>query len=313
MASFLIKILKNNTLLFSSGKLLLTSEYMVLDGALALAIPTKLGQDLSVNIAEASDSKIFWNALHENKKWLQCTINFSDWSIVESNLPDAADFILKTLQNVQQLASKSVFIKNHHYYIQTNLQFPADFGLGSSATLMNNLADWAEIDAFQLNEICLGGSGYDIAVAKEKSAILFQNSENSRKITPVIYEPSFKNELIFIHLNQKQNSRKGIAHYLAQTKSPDLIAEFSTLTKTIFESNDLQQFSELMSEHEEIVANYLNLTPVKKKYFENYDGFVKSLGAWGGDFVLASKNGDYQKYFNERGFTKIFEWNDLIL
>ena len=30
---------------FSPGKLLLTSEYVVLDGALALALPTKLGQD----------------------------------------------------------------------------------------------------------------------------------------------------------------------------------------------------------------------------------------------------------------------------
>ena len=38
----------NATYFFSKGKLLLTSEYFVLDGALSLAIPTKLGQDLLV-------------------------------------------------------------------------------------------------------------------------------------------------------------------------------------------------------------------------------------------------------------------------
>ena len=31
--------------IFSPGKLLLTSEYVVLDGALALAVPTKWGQE----------------------------------------------------------------------------------------------------------------------------------------------------------------------------------------------------------------------------------------------------------------------------
>ena len=33
---------------YSNGKLLLTAEYLVLDGAKALALPTKFGQDLEV-------------------------------------------------------------------------------------------------------------------------------------------------------------------------------------------------------------------------------------------------------------------------
>ncbi len=32
----------------SNGKLLLTAEYLVLDGARAIALPTKLGQSLTV-------------------------------------------------------------------------------------------------------------------------------------------------------------------------------------------------------------------------------------------------------------------------
>ncbi|MEQ3661167.1 MAG: GHMP kinase, partial [Flavobacterium sp.] len=33
---------------YSNGKLLLTGEYVVLDGAKALAVPTKFGQSLSI-------------------------------------------------------------------------------------------------------------------------------------------------------------------------------------------------------------------------------------------------------------------------
>jgi len=33
---------------YSNGKLLLTGEYLVLEGATALAVPTKFGQDLKV-------------------------------------------------------------------------------------------------------------------------------------------------------------------------------------------------------------------------------------------------------------------------
>jgi hypothetical protein len=33
---------------YSNGKLLITGEYLILDGAKGLALPTKMGQNLSV-------------------------------------------------------------------------------------------------------------------------------------------------------------------------------------------------------------------------------------------------------------------------
>ena len=187
--------------IFSPGKLLLTSEYAVLDGALALALPTKLGQEFFFEEIEDGNSHISWIALHEENLWLNVQIDYRNWEILDTNIPEAAAFILKVLKNVRQL-SYVRFKENNSYLLRTNLQFPADFGLGSSSTLMNNLAEWAQIDPFQLNEISLGGSGYDIAVAKEKSAILYQNSGNGRFVEKVSFNPEFRNELIFIHLNQ---------------------------------------------------------------------------------------------------------------
>ena len=55
---------------YSHGKLLLSGEYVVLDGALSLAIPTKYGQSL---IVEQTEKLILnWKSFDENKTvWFQ--------------------------------------------------------------------------------------------------------------------------------------------------------------------------------------------------------------------------------------------------
>lgn len=296
--------------IFSPGKLMLTSEYVAVDGALVLAIPTKLGQELFYTENEDQKSLIFWEAYHQNQLWLKTTIDYKNWKIIETNDFKASEFILKTLKNVQNLSE--IKLKNDtSYHIKTNLQFPSDFGLGSSSTLMNNLAEWANIDPFILNEISLGGSGYDVAVAKEKSAVLYSRFPE-RIYEAIDFQPNFKDELIFIHLNQKQDTREGISHYKSKPTSTELINDYSKLTKKIVNSQNLEEFSELMTIHEQKLSDFLETPTVKEKYFQDCPSFVKSLGAWGGDFVLASKFGDYQDYFKQRGFSKIFSWKYLI-
>lgn len=297
--------------IFSPGKLMLTSEYVAVDGALVLAIPTKLGQELFYTENEDQNSLIFWEAYHQNQLWLKATIDYKNWKILETNDSKASEFILKTLKNVQNLSE--IKLKNDtSYHIKTNLQFPSDFGLGSSSTLMNNLAEWAKIDPFILNEISLGGSGYDVAVAKEKSAVLYSRFPE-RVYETIDFQPNFKDELIFIHLNQKQDTREGISHYKSKPTSTELINDYSKLTKKIVNSQNLEEFSELMTIHEQKLSDFLETPTVKEKYFQDCPSFVKSLGAWGGDFVLASKFGDYQDYFKKQGFSKIFSWKDLII
>ena len=60
---------------YSHGKLLLTGEYLVLDGAKALAIPTKFGQSLEVN--SNSSKNIAWKSFdHQGKVWFENTFSF---------------------------------------------------------------------------------------------------------------------------------------------------------------------------------------------------------------------------------------------
>jgi len=263
--------------IFSPGKLMLTSEYFAIDGALVLAVPTRLGQEFFFEEKDDQKCLVFWEAYHQNTLWLKAVIDYKNWQILETNIPSSAEFILKTLHNVQQLSE----IKFQH----TN--------------------------SYYLNTISLGGSGYDIAVAKEKSAILYQ-SKPEIKYEKVNFSPSFKNELIFIHLNQKQDSREGINLYRSKEKSQRLVDEFSNLTRNILLCNELQIFSQLMLEHEQKIANFLKIPTVKERFFADSPVFVKSLGAWGGDFVMSAKFDGFRDYFWGKGFSTIFDWDDLI-
>lgn len=296
--------------IFSHGKLLLTSEYVVLDGALALALPTKWGQEFFVEENPDAKSLISWTALHQGKPWLKILIDYDQELILSTNLPESAVFILKVLKEIKSVSTLHLQ-SDISYTITTNLQFPADYGLGSSSTLMNNLAQWAAVNAFDLNEKCLGGSGYDIAVAQEKSAILYQ-CQPERKVQKVLFEPSFKEELLFIHLNQKQNSREGIQLYRSKEKSPDLIAEFTSMTEHVLQCETLVEFSALMNLHEKKLGSFLGIETVKEKYFENGPSFVKSLGAWGGDFILTAKFFGFEDYFLGKGFSTIYSYDELI-
>ena len=54
----------------SQGKLLISGEYVILDGALSLAVPTRFGQTLDVEAIEMS--KIIWKSFNEQDKvWFQ--------------------------------------------------------------------------------------------------------------------------------------------------------------------------------------------------------------------------------------------------
>ena len=56
--------------------------------------------------------------------------------------------------------------------VETQLEFPREWGLGSSSTLISNLGLWAETDPYDLLSATLGGSGYDIAAARSESPFL---------------------------------------------------------------------------------------------------------------------------------------------
>jgi len=292
----------------ANGKLLLTGEYFILDGAVGLALPTKFGQSLSVEVS--AEKGIFWKSIdHENKVWLEVQFSESLEIISTSN-----NGIAETLQNIL-LKSQ---ISNLKSQITTILDFPNDWGLGSSSTLISLLAQYANVDPYELLAKTFGGSGYDIACATAKSAITYQiTTHDSRLTTAINFQPSFSNHLYFVHLNQKQNSREGIQHYKSLTiDKTEYIEQISELTEKLIQANELDEFCYYLEVHENIVGNVLNLRKVKEIYFSDFPGTVKSLGAWGGDFILVASDESPEmitRYFQQKGFSTILSYKDMIL
>ncbi|MFN8261558.1 MAG: GYDIA family GHMP kinase [Chitinophagales bacterium] len=296
------------TTFHANGKLLLTGEYFILDGAVGLALPTKFGQTISVE--SSAEKGIFWKSVdHENKVWFEAKFSASLDIISASNNEIAA-----TLQNIL-LKSQ---ISNLKSQFTTKLDFPQNWGLGSSSTLISLLAQYANVDPYELLAKTFGGSGYDIACATAKSAITYQLTTHGSRLTNAIdFNPTFKEHLYFVHLGKKQNSREGIQHYrnLSIDKS-EYIEQISELTQKIIHANELDEFCYYMEVHENIVANVLNLRKVKDLYFPDFPGTIKSLGAWGGDFVLVASDESPEMisaYFQQKGFPVILSYRDMIL
>ena len=57
---------------YGHGKLLLSGEYFVLDGAKSLALPCKLGQVMNVKHSRSNNPTLHWKSYdHEGKLWFE--------------------------------------------------------------------------------------------------------------------------------------------------------------------------------------------------------------------------------------------------
>lgn len=295
---------------YSHGKLLLTGEYVVLDGAQALALPTKKGQRLELSTNKTNT--IQWTSLlADGNVWLE----------YEQALPLAATTMhtdpLKERLNQILLAAQELNPEclSAGIHFKSVLEFNRSWGLGSSSTLINNVAQWAKVNPYALLQKTFGGSGYDIACAGAEGPIIYKNTTNAPKVTNVIFDPNFKEELFFVHLNRKQNSRDSISHY-REAHTDNLgtaIAQITDLTEAIMHCEDIRTFENLLEQHELIISELIKTPTIKNQLFADYPRTIKSLGGWGGDFVLATGGMEEQGYFRKKGYQTVISYKEMVL
>ncbi|MEE9350513.1 MAG: GYDIA family GHMP kinase [Flavobacteriaceae bacterium] len=299
---------------YSNGKLLLTSEYLVLDGATALAIPIKFGQNLRINSLHSECNILHWQSINvENKAWFTCTLSMPSLKIIDSSDESIALILQKTLLFAKN-ENSSFLNKKESLSVKTKLNFSRDWGLGTSSTLINNIAQWAKIDAFKLQFEIFGGSAYDIACAQNDKPILYELSNYKPQIKHVSFNPLFKSKLFFVHLNQKQNSRDAITIYRDyKDNKSNLIKEISAITMQFYKETSFSKFEKLIRKHEQLISKVIKIQPIKERLFKDYFGEIKSLGAWGGDFILATGNEKTVAYFKEKGYNTIIPYSVMEL
>lgn len=298
---------------YSNGKLLITGEYVVLDGATALALPTRLGQNLIVN--DGNPGEIHWTSFdHEGAIWFSTTILFDE---IQTKVHLESQPERNTLISILHEASRlnpHLLNKEEGYSVESRLYFPRNWGLGSSSTLINNVAQWFDIDAFTLLNNSFGGSGYDIACAQSPTAVLYKIANGQPAVTRIAFEPEFRSHLYFVYLNQKQNSRSAISSYYAKgNTTPELIESVTRITTEILHCNDWRYFGLILEQHEKLLSECLGMPGVQEELFPDFHGTVKSLGAWGGDFVLVVSETNPSAYFAAKGYTTILPYAEIIL
>ena len=298
---------------YSNGKLLITGEYLVLDWAKALALPTKFGQYLKV--ISGKNQEIQWTSFDKDKSiWFEDTISFSEIIKYKKTENQSVKLTLIEILHEAFLLNPKFLNSSEGYTISTNLTFPKFWGLGTSSTLINNIAQWLEINAFELLKNSFGGSGYDIACAQNDSPIFYQIIDGKPEVEIVNYNPVFSDNLYFVYLNQKQSSKSAIAaYYKKQNNLSTIFPEINKITVEITKAIPLERFQELLQKHENIMSEVLEIPTVKNSLFSDFNGTVKSLGAWGGDFVLVVSNENPTAYFKAKGFETIISYSDMIL
>lgn len=305
---------------YSNGKLLLTGEYLVLDGAQSLAMPTKFGQDLIIE--KIKEPQIIWASFtHEAACWFEAVFDLPKLRLssctFNSDKEGSAEMIAETLLEILQEAKRlnPDFLKTDGgFIVKTKLTFPRNWGLGSSSTLINSVASWANIDAFQLLWNSFKGSGYDIACAQNNTPILYQIESDKPVVKTIEFNPYFKSNIFFIHLNQKQDSKEGIAKFRETDKDlSSQIKRISEITNEFLNASSIEDFNKLIVEHEQIISSIIKIKPVKQILFPGYFGEIKSLGAWGGDFILATGNEKTPVYFKNKGYDTILTFSEMIL
>ena len=298
---------------YSNGKLLITGEYLVLDGAKALALPTKFGQNLIVE--KTGNKEIKWKSHDaDGSVWFEDTIPFSE---IISTTPFEKESVKNTLITILREAYRlntDVILKSEGYTVSTRLSFPKKWGLGTSSTLINNIAQWFNINAFTLLKNSFGGSGYDIACAQNDCPILYHLEQGKPIVEKVNFHPTFTENLYFVYLNQKQNSKNAIASYKEKKNNLDDAKEIiDQLTETVLNAKDENTFAQALEKHEKELSSILETKTVKESLFPDFEGTIKSLGAWGGDFVLAISKENPSPYFISKGFETIIPYIEMIL
>jgi mevalonate kinase len=307
----------------ANGKLLLTAEYFVTEGATALALPTRLGQRLSAGPGTA-EGQLEWKSYdHEGQSWFEASFSLDDFEVkAYSDHDDAAEVasqLQELLQTARQLNPNFLKDSEEGILVETHLEFPRNWGLGSSSTLVSMLAEWAEVNPYELLDNTMEGSGYDIAAAKANGPMLFRRFNGRPQSDSSRFNPSFKHQLYFVHLNEKQSSKEALVYYKItppeQREQP--MGRITQITHDIAQyTKDLDSLNELIAEHEELVKSVIQQERAKDLYFSDYWGEVKSLGAWGGDFVLVTSNEPEDKtraYFAERGFETVLTYDEMVL
>jgi len=281
---------------------MLFGEYLVLNGSDCLAFPLKFGQTLSVT---QSDS-LTWESYSKHGMWFSVAMS-SDFTILDTNNEEVAE-ILRQLFIVIRTEKPDLDF-NQQFKAEAN--FELNWGLGSSSTLISLLSQWSGVETKKLLDASFGGSGYDVACATAEAPILYASGKIKKEVP---LPESITNKLLFIYLGNKQNSREEIKRFKKASVTQDHIDAMNAIISKALQTDKIEVFEQQLDGSEELISSIIGTIQLKQRLFADYPHSIKSLGAWGGDFFLATYRDlkTAKIYFEEKGYDIFFTYQEFI-
>ena len=305
--------MKEESVFYAPGKIMLTGEYAVLKGAESLAFPVCYGQQMMVT--PRADELIVWEAFDKEKNWFWAKYSAPTLHLIDTDDSEKARFLTHALQAASSIAVNRFLDKG--WTITTRTNFPVDWGLGTSSTFLVNLAKWVDCDPFTLASMVTKGSGYDIACSLSQGPILFHRKGEKPVYRQVDYQKSFLQNLYLVYSGKKKATAGEVDSFTVEdANNKPIIHRISQITRQLLESDILHDFIHLINEHEQLIGELIHQPPIQKSLFPDFDGAVKSLGAWGGDFLLIATEqpADYvRSYFNQKHLDTILSFTETVL
>jgi mevalonate kinase len=300
----------------ANAKLMITGEYLVLKGAESLSLPLKPSQTLQVKEHQGIPS-LSWKTIVKGQHWFEAVFSLDEFVIGNTDDFPTAQNLREILQAAKNL-NPAFLSKRIKFEANSKLDFEVVWGLGSSSSLIVNIAKWAEIDAFELFSKVSSGSGYDIAAASSDSPIVYRYNQGVREIRKLDFYPDFHDHLYFAYLGKKRNSAQAVNSFskMADRDLSSQITEINAITQAMVSTSELRNFRRCMRDHERIISGIIGIPPIGTKIFSDFSGDVKSLGAWGGDFMMLATDmpRDYViSWLRKKDLNIWFSYEDLVL
>lgn len=300
---------------YAHGKILLTSEFMILHGARALAVPLNLGQSLKLQ-SKGDPGTLHWTAMYNDQSWFKTKIATNTLTVQETTDGSISGNLVHMLKQLLDI-KPAFFGQINAFDVITNLEFHPEYGFGSSSTLTHLLSRWAEIDPMQLHFKISRGSGYDVACAGADSPLLYQVVNDMPVSETVEFQPDCMEQIYLVYLGKKQQSGSSVAAFLDHYHPIQAdIDYFSGLTSDMLKANSIEELGSVMEAHENRLSSILQTPVLKTLIFPDLNGYVKSLGAWGGDFAMLVTDWDRETisdYLNRKGMSDWYPYRELVL
>ena len=260
--------------------------------------------------------RLEWKSHDLEGEWFEGVFSLKNLEPLTNKEHSSSQFLSRVFKEVRKLNPEFGRV-DQAISIRTELDFPRNWGLGSSSTLIHNLAKWSKVDAMDLCFEATNGSGYDVAQAGCEAPILYQLDEAQNPSWKALsFQPKFHNGLFFVYLGQKQDSSNEVLSFKEIRERKNLsgaIKRVNQLIDEFLQTNQLSMVEELLIEHEELLSEILERPRIQHQLFNDYtEGVVKSLGGWGGDFVMVTGKENAKEYFRNKGYEVVLRWDEMI-